>query len=555
MFALGVGALAVLLGLAVGAFALFGDGNDATDDEAVAAPGVLQASGVEDPVVEIKLLLQGIGYQDIEIVEDDGTIFVSGEVASQADRAAVVTAAVSQADDFALNTDGLSVSATAADAETAAQPLAVAGQVDPLQQLQVLLDRTVAIAPVIFPPAQTDLDSWHLRTLDQVAQVLLNNPGIAINIVGYTDDSGSAASNAAISLSRASAVRQYLISRSVVEGLLGVEARGESQASGVRDIGYLERRVEFEVVAAADAEPVPPRPLDIGVVIPSASDDFAFSQSMVDALDVLSAERGGLSLTINDGIFDPDEAGVLARGYVDQGAEVVILHGDEFIPLIQDLATANPDVIFVVGPGEFETDLPNVFLYTVAAEQGAYVLGDLAAKLSESKTLGIVGPLEVPEPRRYVEGFRLGAEAQGAEVLVEYAGSFNDVETATQIAEAHHAAGADVLTGTAELVVGPIAVAKEKDTYWFANQSNQNTLAPERVVASQVYHFEVAIRQILAEIDSGATTGGTFPLTLGNGGVLLEFNPEVPIDQELRQEADDLLFAVTSGQLDVGYVN
>ena len=192
-----------------------------------------------------------------------------------------------------------------------------------------------------------------------------------------------------------------------------------------------------------------------------------------------------------------------------------------------------------------------MFAYSIAAEQGAYVLGDLAAALSGSNMIGIVGPLPVPEPQRFIEGFRLGAEQRGATVMTEYIGSFADVDLATSVAEAHVAAGADVLTGTAQMTVGPIEVAEREGLLWFANQANQTSLAPENVVASQVYHFEVAIREILAEIDAGATTGGTFPLTLGNGGMLLEFNSEFALDDELRKRADELLFGVTAGSITV----
>ncbi|MEM7326558.1 MAG: BMP family ABC transporter substrate-binding protein, partial [Actinomycetota bacterium] len=292
-------------------------------------------------------------------------------------------------------------------------------------------------------------------------------------------------------------------------------------------------------------------PLDVGIIVPSPSNDLAFSQAMVDALRVLNEERGGLTLDISENMFDVDMARERAAEYANGGSDVVILHGTQFLPLVEPLAQASPDVVFVVGPGPFETDLPNVFVYTVAAEQGAYVLGDLAASLSQTGTIGIVGPVPAPEPQRFVEGFRLGAEQRGAQVNAQYVGSFNDVDAASALAVDQVAGGADVLTGTAQLVVGPVEVARQEGLLWFANQANQTSLAPDNVVASQVYHFEVAIREILAEIDANAPTGGSFPLTLGNGGMLLEFNPNFPLSRELRERADELLFGVTAGSITV----
>ena len=50
-----------------------------------------------------------------------------------------------------------------------------------------------------------------------------------------------------------------------------------------------------------------------------------------------------------------------------------------------------------------------------------------------------------------------------------------------------------MLTGTAQMVVGAIGVAKDRSVLWFGTQCDQAQLAPDIVVASQVYHWEVAL--------------------------------------------------------------
>lgn len=541
----GVAAVALLVvGAAV--YAALGPDNAGPDpiqstDEA--------STGAGDRVDELRLLLQEIGYDGVEVEERDGTVFVSGTVGSQADLAAVVTASASSAGDRPLNTEGLSVGiANPAGPEVAAEPTTV--EADPLQRLQLVLNRTVAATPIIFELGTSSIASWHTATLDQVAEILIANPGIAVTVVGQTDQSGPSDHNQTLSEERANAVREYLIDKGLDPRLIQAEARGETEATDVRDVGYLERRVEFEVVAASTT-PLETRPLTVGVIVPSASNDFAFSQSLVDALTVLDGERGDLTLSVSESMFDVDQAREQAEQYAQDEADLVILHGSQYRPLVEPLAEAWPDVVFVVGPSQLETNLSNVFIYTIAAEQGAYVLGDLAASLTNTGTIGIIGPVAVPEPQRFVEGFRLGAEQRGAQVLSDYVGSFNDVEAANALAQSHLAAGADVLTGTSQLTVGPINLAKNEGLLWFANQANQTSLAPDNVVASQVYHFEVALREILAEIDANATTGGTFPLTLGNGGMLLEFNLSYPLTDQQRKRADNLLFDVTTGSITI----
>ena len=60
-----------------------------------------------------------------------------------------------------------------------------------------------------------------------------------------------------------------------------------------------------------------------------------------------------------------------------------------------------------------------------------------------------------------MEGFKLGVAATdpAVQVNVNYIGSFSDVALAAEAATTHIAAGADVLTGTAQMVVGAIGKA------------------------------------------------------------------------------------------------
>ena len=123
-----------------------------------------------------------------------------------------------------------------------------------------------------------------------------------------------------------------------------------------------------------------------------------------------------------------------------------------------------------------------MFAYEAASDEGGYVMGKMAAALTTSSTRWIVGPVEVGDAKLYVDGFKNGAEADGSGVTVNinYTGSFSDVQLASEAASAHIAAGADVLTGTAQMVVGAISVADEAGVPWFGTQANQSSLARHR---------------------------------------------------------------------------
>jgi basic membrane protein A len=73
-------------------------------------------------------------------------------------------------------------------------------------------------------------------------------------------------------------------------------------------------------------------------------------------------------------------------------------------------------------------------------------------------------------------------------------------------------------------VVGAIAVADREGMPWFGTQSNQTPLAEDLVVASQVYHWEVALADIFTQIEGGVFGGEVYTIDLANGGLIIEFN-------------------------------
>jgi basic membrane protein A len=287
--------------------------------------------------------------------------------------------------------------------------------------------------------------------------------------------------------------------------------------------------------------------LTVALVAPSASADLAFTQSMVDSLGAL-----GIEPQVTDGTFVVEEAAAAIRGYAEDGIDVVIAHGTQYGGSLAEIAPDFPETSFVWGTSSDNQGLDNVFAYTPAADQGGYVLGTIAAALTESGTIGMVGPVEAGDAALYVEGFAAGASAEGADTNITYTGSFGDVQLATEAAEAHVSVGSDVLTGTAQHVVGAINVASAEGIPWFGTQSNQTALAEDLVVASQVYHWEVVLADIFSQIEGGTLGGEVFELTLENNGLVIEFNDCRDGAADLMAGAQATVDAIIAGDIDTG---
>jgi basic membrane protein A len=173
--------------------------------------------------------------------------------------------------------------------------------------------------------------------------------------------------------------------------------------------------------------------------------------------------------------------------------------------------------------------------------------------LSGSGTIGVVGPIETGDAKLYVDGFTAGVKATnaGAQVNANWIGSFSDVALASEAAQTHIGAGADVLTGTAQMVVGAIGVAEENGALWFGTQSSQTSLAPSIVVANQVYRWEIVLREMISLIEDETYGGQSFLITLENDGLEIEFNDAFDLPADVKDAAEAAIDGIVSGSISV----
>ncbi len=310
----------------------------------------------------------------------------------------------------------------------------------------------------------------------------------------------------------------------------------------------------------AAEEPAPEEmaePFRIAVVSPSATNDLAFSQSIYDAVMLIQEEMGGpdaVEVAFSDNQFVVEDAAAAIRDYASQGYDLVLAHGSQYGGSLVEIAPEFPETSFAWGTaGDTFVDqgVTNVFAYEAASDEGGYVLGVMAAALSESNVVGVVGPIEVGDAKLYVDGFVAGVAAQNpaATININYIGSFSDVALASEAAEAHIRAGADALSGTAQMVVGAIGVAQENDVLWFGTQADQATLAPSIVVASQVYHWEVVLRDIIAKAQAGTLGGEAYVIDLANGGEVIAFNEDFDLPDDVRTLAEETIAGIIDGSI------
>ena len=300
--------------------------------------------------------------------------------------------------------------------------------------------------------------------------------------------------------------------------------------------------------------PSPGAGLRVAVILPSAANDLSFSQSMADALNRMKASGLISELKVSENMFVVDDAAAAIRSYAQAGFDVVIAHGSQYGGSLQQIAPDFPKVAFAWGTAADTFGLPNVTGYSAASDQGGYVMGVMGSMLAKGASMGVIGPIEVGDAKLYNDGFAAGAKAQDptVKVGVNYTESFSDTALAAEAATSFVTGGAKVLTGSSQMTVGAVGVAKNSGVAWFATNSNQTQLAPDVVVASQVYKWDVVLKQLFDKVKSGSYGGQTYTINLANGGEVIEFNDAYKLPADVKAAGVKAIAGITDGSIKTG---
>ena len=284
--------------------------------------------------------------------------------------------------------------------------------------------------------------------------------------------------------------------------------------------------------AAAAGEPV-----RVALLLPSTINDIAWSQSIYTSLKELQAEMGeeNMEIAYSENMFNVPDAAAAIRDYASNGYNLVIAHGAQYGDSLMEIAPDFPEVSFAWGTTTrtgAEDGITNIFAYEPRGDEAGYVTGVLAAKLTEAKMIGLVGPVDAGDAKLHVDGFLAGVKATDPDVQVNvsFTGSFGDTALAAEAANTHIKAGADVLTGSSQQVVGAIGVAKENGVPWIGVQADQSTAAPETVMASAIYDWKQLLKDILAKREAGTMGGEVLQLTYANGGIRTLYSDALPAE-------------------------
>jgi basic membrane protein A len=217
------------------------------------------------------------------------------------------------------------------------------------------------------------------------------------------------------------------------------------------------------------------------------------------------------------------------RTLAARGCDLVIGVGFIFGPDLERLAQQFPNVKFAgvdYAPGPDSPALPNLAALKFREQEGAFLVGAIAASVSHTKVVGFVGGMKIPLIRKFEVGYTAGAHyvCPDCVVLAAYAGSepkaFSDAPLGQELAAAQYSKCADVIFHAAgKTGDGVFAAARQRGLRAIGVDSDQFSSAPCCIVTSMIKRVDVAVFDIIKDTATGQFRGGIHELGLKENGV------------------------------------
>ena len=239
------------------------------------------------------------------------------------------------------------------------------------------------------------------------------------------------------------------------------------------------------------------------------------------------------------------------RQYGMQGYQLVFGHGFEFQDAAVRVSAEFPRTVFVTTSGN--TVRPNVAGMVFGFEDASYEAGVLAGLLTRTNVLGVIGGTELPPVKSSFRAFAAGAKSVNprVRVLTSFIGNWDDASAGKEQALAQIGQKADVLFQNADAAGLGIfqAVRERPGVFVFGSNSNQNSVAPEIVIASVVIDLPKALLSVAREVRDGSFKPRVIRLGAPGDVVSLVLNPallnRLPVGAV--QKVDSVRAALTSG--------
>ena len=297
--------------------------------------------------------------------------------------------------------------------------------------------------------------------------------------------------------------------------------------------------------------------LRVAVVLAGATGDRSFYDSANEGLQALKA-AGGVKDTL---IECQNDASMFATNLVSAAErnDVVVAVGWEFWDALVEFAPQLPDTKFIFVDNDLDGVGDNLLSITYAQNEGSFLVGYIAGKLTTTNKIGAVGGEDSETINDFIVGYEAGAQDANPDgpVQRQYAGTYEDPARGKELALALYDGGCDIVFQVASRTgEGVFEAAAERGLLAIGVDSDQKYINPDVIICSMVKEVGLSIEQtVRALIDEGEWNGGEIWVAdMSTGLIDVGYGDDTmtqQVSEELRAEVEQIKQDIIAGKIQV----
>ena len=297
--------------------------------------------------------------------------------------------------------------------------------------------------------------------------------------------------------------------------------------------------------------------LKVAVVLAGATGDRSFYDSANEGLQALIAAGGVQGMLIEC----QNDASMFTTNLISAAEknDVVVAVGWEFWDALTEYAPMLPDTKFIFVDNGLDGVGDNLLSITYAQNEGSFLVGYIAGKLTTTGKIGAVGGEDSETINDFIVGYNAGAKYANPSIQVQtqYAGTYEDPAKGKELALALYDAGCDIVFQVASRTgEGVFEAAAERGLYAIGVDSDQKYINPDVILCSMVKHVGMSIEQaVSALLADGTWNGGKIWIADMSTGLIDVGYGEDSMTQQvsdaLKAEVEEIKAAIIAGEIEV----
>lgn len=242
----------------------------------------------------------------------------------------------------------------------------------------------------------------------------------------------------------------------------------------------------------------------------------------------------------------PDASRAIER-MARSGCDIVFTTSFGFMDPTLQVAAKFPDVKFEHATG-WKAPTTNVAFYNARFYEGRYIIGQIAAKMSEAGTAGYIASFPIPEVIMGINAFMLGAQSINPEfkLKIVWVNTWFDPGAEADAAKSLFDQGVDIMVQHTDSPA-PLQIAQERGLHGFGQSHDMYEFAPEaQYTAIMDTWGPYYVRRVEALLD-GTWESASFWEGLKDGTMAMADYTNLPDDVVEMAEATEA--AIITGDL------